>query len=128
MAEHPETGNTRSNDDSEKPRLAPASATSLRVVGAVIIGAVLVVPFYFSRKSADPNISKTVGLIGTHDLVQHIAVMQDFDKVLRSGVLYPRWLPDINNGYGTAWSNFYPPVFFYLSSLFNAVLKDWGVT
>jgi hypothetical protein len=128
MAEHSETGNPRPNKDFEKSSLSPALANLLRVLGAVIIGAVLVVPFYFSRKSADPNISKSVGLIGTHDLVQHIAVMQDFDKVLRSGVLYPRWLPDINNGYGTAWSNFYPPVFFYLSSLFNAVLKDWGVT
>jgi len=43
--------------------------------------------------------------------------MEDFDKVLRSGVMYPRWLPNLNKGYGSAWPNFESPV---LSSWINS--------
>jgi hypothetical protein len=67
-------------------------------------------------------------MIDTHDMAQHLAVMQQFDKVLKTGVAYPRWLPDANNGYGLAWTNFYPPGFYYLTSLANAVINDWAYT
>jgi len=128
MQEHLESSNPGSVESSKKSRHAPALAKALWVLAAIVIGTAIVVPFYFSGKSVDPKVSRISGFINTHDLIQHIAVMQDFDKVLRAGVLYPRWLPDINNGYGIAWANFYPPAFFYLSSLFNAVFNDWGVT
>jgi hypothetical protein len=57
-------------------------------------------------------------------MAQHLAVMEQFDIVLKTGVLYPRWLPDINNGYGLPWTNFYPPGFYYLTSLINSALND----
>lgn len=128
MQERLESSKPASVESSSESTHAPALAKSLWVLASIVIGTTIVVPFYFTNKSDNPKVSRILGFISTHDLVQHIGVMQDFDKVLRSGVLYPRWLPDINNGYGTPWANFYPPVFFYLSSLFNAVLTDWGVT
>src|SRR5712692_8935351 len=103
MQEHLESSNPGSVESSKKSRHAPALAKSLWVLAAIVIGTAIVVPFYFSGKSVDPKVSRISGFINTHDLIQHIAVMQDFDKVLRAGVLYPRWLPDINNGHGTAW-------------------------
>jgi uncharacterized membrane protein len=55
----------------------------------------------------------------------HLHTMEQFDKVLRSGVIYPRWVPDINHGYGILTLIYYPPGFFYLTSAFNAILNDW---
>ena len=128
MQERLESSNAGSVESSRESRHTPVLAKSLWVLASIVIGTTIVVPFYFANKSDNPKVSRILGFIGTHDLVQHIAVMQDFDKVLRSGVLYPRWLPDINNGYGIAWANFYPPMFFYVSSLSNSVFNDWGVT
>lgn len=99
----------------------------LIVLAALCVGAVVTAPFYFSNKQLIPG--GTILLpIHTHDMAQHLAVMAQFDKVLRSGVLYPRWLPDVNRGYGLAWTNFYPPGLYYLSSLLNLVARDWMKT
>jgi 6-pyruvoyl-tetrahydropterin synthase related domain len=91
------------------------------VLGALIAGTVMASPFFVHRGSG----GKGLWMVSTHDMVQHLAVMKDFDRVLKSGTLYPRWLPDINNGYGIPWMNFYPPGFYYVASLVNAVLNDW---
>jgi uncharacterized membrane protein len=91
------------------------------VLGALIAGTVIASPFFVHRRSG----GKGLWMVGTHDMVQHLAVMKDFDRVLAAGTLYPRWLPDINNGYGIPWMNFYPPGFYYIASLVNAVLNDW---
>lgn len=99
----------------------------LIVLAALIAGAVLAAPFYFSHNEVTPN-GKVSKAIHTHDLAQHLAVMEQFDKMLRSGVLYPRWLPDVNKGYGLAWTNFYPPGFYYVTSLVNIVASDWMTT
>src|SRR5262245_51518690 len=82
---------------------------------------ILSTPFFVHRDAG----GVALRMISTHDLIQHHAVLKDFDKVLRSGILYPRWLPDINNGYGIPWMNFYPPGFYYLASLLNSALNDW---
>jgi hypothetical protein len=58
-------------------------------------------------------------------MAEHLIVMEQFDKVLRSGVMYPRWLPDLNKGYGSAWPNFYPPGFYYLTSAVHIIFADW---
>src|ERR1700738_1548592 len=103
---------------------APARTWTRRafiVLGALIAGTVMASPFFVHRGPGGASL----WMISTHDMVQHLAVMKDFDRVLKSGTLYPRWLPDINNGYGIPWMNFYPPGFYYLASLVNAVLNDW---
>ncbi len=90
-----------------------------------VVGFIIASPFFLSRSN---SVSGSVTMLATHDMVQHLAVMQDFDKVLKSGVFYPRWLPDINNGYGIPWMNYYPPGFYYLSSFVHTFLSEWKAT
>lgn len=87
----------------------------------VLVCAIIAAPFFYSN-SAQPG---QVEIRQTKDMGIHLAVMGQFDKVLRSGVVYPRWLPDVNYGYGNAWPNFYQPGFYYLTSLINAVTDNW---
>src|SRR5215208_8498701 len=94
------------------------------VLGALIASSIIVSPFFLSR-SEKTSSGMALRVAQTHDLVQHLAVMKDFDAVLKSGHLYPRWLPDYNKGYGGPWMDFYPPGFYYLTSLVNLVTNDW---
>ncbi|HXU34809.1 MAG TPA: 6-pyruvoyl-tetrahydropterin synthase-related protein [Blastocatellia bacterium] len=91
----------------------------------LLLSMAVVAPFYLSRHKLGASDREGLRVISTHDMPSHLNVMQQFDKVLRSGVLYPRWLPDINRGYGIATMNFYPPGFYYLTSLINAIVGDW---
>jgi len=59
------------------------------------------------------------GLFPTHDGEYHVIRFYEFDKVLRSGVLYPRWAPDLNNGFGTPLFNYVYPLPNYFSSFFH---------
>lgn len=88
---------------------------------AVLLSAAIAAPFFYSNSSEPGQIE----IRQTKDMAIHLAVMEQFDKVLRSGAVYPRWLPDINYGYGNAWPNFYQPGFYYLTSLFHAVTDSW---
>jgi hypothetical protein len=103
----------------------PALVRVLFIAIPLLLSTAAVAPFYLSRHKIGASGSEGLRIISTHDIASHLTVMQQFDKVLRSGVLYPRWLPDINRGYGIATMNFYPPGFYYLTSLVNAVVKDW---
>ena len=98
---------------------------ALLVLAALVTATAIVVPFYVSRYRSYPIATR---LPKTHDMAQHLAVMEQFDKVLRAGSLYPRWLPDANNGYGLAWTNYYPPAFYYLTSLINLAVDNWVYT
>jgi len=40
------------------------------------------------------------GIPPTHDAEYHIMRFSQFYKVLSDGILYPRWAPDFNNGFG----------------------------
>ena len=91
----------------------------------LIVGISAVVPFYFSRYDESPGGARVRRLILTHDLWMHLHTMEQFDNVLRSGVIYPRWVADINHGYGILTLIYYPPGFFYLTSAVNAVVGDW---
>ena len=98
------------------------------IAAAVAIAALTVAPFFLHISSTPSGRAVTLRLLSTHDLNEHLVVMEQFDKSLRSGVLYPRWLPDVNGGYGNAWTNFYPPLFYYLASAIHAVVGDWAAT
>lgn len=100
----------------------------LIVAVAFIAGAAIVAPFYLSRLGRLPDGSRAWRLITTHDLPNYIPMMEQFDKVLRSGDVYPRWDPEFNLGYGTATANFYPPGTFYITSLINAAINNWTIT
>ena len=56
------------------------------------------------------------GLPYIDDMVFHSFQANQFDRAIRDGVFYPRWIPDANNGYGSANFIFYAPLSYYLVS------------
>ena len=48
-----------------------------------------------------------------------------FDRAIRDGVLYPRWMPDFNSGFGYPFFNIYPPGAFYLGEAFHLLGLDF---
>src|SRR5215510_2619588 len=101
---------------------------ALLIVGALLLGATVVGPFYLARIERAADGSRIWRTITTHDLPNYMPMMEQFDKVLRSGVFYPRWTPDFDAGYGSAHGNFYPPGTFYLTSLINVIVDNWFLT
>lgn len=98
------------------------------VAGAVLMAALTVAPFFVRIEHRASGRKLSLGLQSTHDLTAHLGAMEQFDKSLRSGVLYPRWQPDINGGYGNAFTNFYPPIGYYITSIIHTVVDDWVAT
>jgi len=98
------------------------------VAGAVLMAALTVAPFFVRIEHTASGRELRLGLLSTHDLTAHLGAMEQFDKSLRSGVLYPRWQPDINGGYGNAFTNFYPPIGYYVTSAIHTVVDDWVAT
>jgi len=60
----------------------------------------------------------------THDGLIHMHRIRALADALRAGVLYPRWFPDYNFGYGYPLLNYYPPLFYYPSALLNLAGLD----
>ena len=106
-------------------RVSPLLLRGVFVVVVSLVSAALVAPFYMARHKADPVSGQTSRLLSTHDMAAHFGVMESFDKMLRAGIAYPRWLADMNRGYGSATTNYYPPGFYYLTSLVNLVFGNW---
>jgi uncharacterized membrane protein len=59
------------------------------------------------------------GFIPTHDAEYHIIRLWQFDKVFRSGILIPRWAPDLNNGLGVPIFQFFYPLPNYIGETFH---------
>ena len=93
-------------------------------VAALAIGAAVVAPYFFSH-STYVNGKQEYQMILTHDLTNHYFYMDQFEKGVRSGEIYPRWFSEANNGYGITVMNFYPPGFYYTTTLVHAVFNDW---
>src|SRR3990172_3372539 len=55
------------------------------------------------------------GIPNTHDLVHHLTRLVEFDSSIASGILYPRWAPDLGLSYGNPIFNFYPPLSYYMA-------------
>lgn len=111
--------------DKPSKRLNPNAAKTIVAAVVLIIGLAVAAPFYFSRSEQSPGGARVRYLITTHDLWMHLHTMEQFDKDLRSGVLYPRWVADINHGYGILTLIYYPPGFYYLTSAIHVVVPDW---
>lgn len=54
-----------------------------------------------------------------HDSDRHIVWAAQFADSLSAGVLYPRWLPDVNAGLGNPTFVFYGPLLYYVAALFR---------
>ncbi len=59
------------------------------------------------------------GIPPTHDGEYHVMRFHQFSKVLGEGILYPRWAPDFNNGFGVPLFNYVYPLPNYFSSFFH---------
>ncbi|MGF1479235.1 MAG: hypothetical protein ACFB4I_07055 [Cyanophyceae cyanobacterium] len=59
------------------------------------------------------------GLNGQADMPTHVTWLQHFSKQFAEGIWYPRWLAGTNYGYGSPTFVFYPPLVYYLGSLFK---------
>jgi hypothetical protein len=55
---------------------------------------------------------------GGHDFFFHRLNTHYFQEQLAAGQLYPRWLPKMNAGLGSPVMYFYPPLPYYINSLF----------
>ena len=97
---------------------------AVAAVVALAISAAAVAPFFFGH-SVELGGKKEYLLLATHDLSNHFLFMQNFANSLHQGDLYPRWFGDANKGYGIAVMNYYPPGFYYLTTLLGTIFKDW---
>lgn len=61
-----------------------------------------------------------VGFFTIHDDEQ-IGRLQQMFLVLSQGQIPPRWIPDLGFGYGYPLFNFYPPLVYYVGSLFHVI-------
>jgi uncharacterized membrane protein len=55
----------------------------------------------------------------SHEGVRYFVLLDQFLAALRHGFAYPRWLPELNGGYGYPTFIYYQPGFFFLASLFR---------
>ncbi len=59
------------------------------------------------------------GFIPTHDGEYHLVRFFEFEKMLKSGYLFPRWAPGLNSGYGVPLFNFHYPLPNYLGVFYH---------
>ncbi len=61
------------------------------------------------------------GIPPTHDGEYHVLRFTQFYKVLSDGILYPRWAPDFNNGFGIPLFSYNYPLPNYLACIFHII-------
>jgi uncharacterized membrane protein len=59
------------------------------------------------------------------DLSHHYRLALGFFESIKGGDVYPSWLSFTNDGYGDPSVRVYPPVLYYLLSLFRLITGDW---
>ncbi|MEN3335043.1 MAG: hypothetical protein V7641_4408 [Blastocatellia bacterium] len=121
----------KSNDEMNGGAL-PASRPmklyfALGLLAALALSAVVVAPYFFTQTMLIGGKQEYVPIL-THDLTNHFFYMDQFQAGMRSGVLYPRWFANANNSYGIAVMNFYPPGFYYTTTLVNTFFDNWHTT
>lgn len=87
------------------------------ITGLFIKYSSLLLVLFFAVLSAFPLMHS--GLPPTHDGEYHVIRFYEFDKALRDGNLYPRWAPDLNNGFGVPLFNFVYPLPNYVASFLH---------
>lgn len=65
----------------------------------------------------------TPGLPATHEGYRYLLLSDWFADALASGVWYPRWLPEMNGGFGYPQFVFYQPAYFFLNALVSLVAE-----
>lgn len=62
---------------------------------------------------------------GAHDARHAVYFLFEFDRVLRDGILYPRWFADMTYGYGYPLFNIYGPLAFYIGEFLHLLGADF---
>ncbi len=62
---------------------------------------------------------------GAHDARHSVYFLVQFDSAIRDGILYPRWMPDFNFGYGYPFFNIYSPGAFYVGEALHLLGLDF---
>lgn len=59
------------------------------------------------------------GFIPTHDGEYHLIRFWQFDKNIKKGIFFPRWAPDLDNGFGVPLFSFFYPFPNYSAEVFH---------
>ena len=86
---------------------APWLRTVAGAGGAALLGLVAVLPLLAARPTRSVD-----GLL-------HLYRQVEFQHCLAQGALFPRWTPDLMQGYGFPLFNFYPPLAYYVTALWH---------
>lgn len=78
----------------------------------------LVLALVMALVAAAPFLTRP-GLPRQTDAELHVYRAAELGHVLRAGVFYPRWAPDLYFGYGYPIFNYYAPFTYYLANLFD---------
>jgi hypothetical protein len=54
----------------------------------------------------------------------HLLRLTQLDHLLRQGIFYSRWAPDMAQGYGFPFFNFYAPLAYYLAELVSLLVQN----
>jgi hypothetical protein len=91
----------------------------------VLVSVLAVVPFFLMGQPFPGGSRWDLRMPDTHDIWLNFDQMRDFYQGLAAGELYPRWEEDTNYGFGAPTTCFYPPGFYYLTSLLYPLFHDW---
>ncbi len=78
----------------------------------------LLLAFVMALVAAAPFLTRP-GLPRETDTELHVYRAAELGHILRDGVFYPRWAPDLYFGYGYPIFNYYAPGTYYLANLFD---------
>lgn len=76
-----------------------------------------IIVVFFGFIAGFPLLQK--GLPPTHDGEYHIVRFYEFYQILQDGNWYPRWAPDLNNGFGVPLFNYVYPLPNYIASFLH---------
>lgn len=62
--------------------------------------------------------------VNSHDAFSQFNLYKSFSHQVWLGELYPRWLFEMNDGFGSPTFFFYPPIAYYATTLFSLVLGE----
>lgn len=63
-------------------------------------------------------------LVCSDDISFHLLRVVQLEALLRQGVIFSRWAPDMGLGYGVPFFNFYAPLAYYVPALLNLIGLD----
>ena len=88
------------------------SSNTIHICIIVMFGLIATIPVMSSR------------ILYGHDILYHLAFSKSFLEQFWNGDLYPRWMLQMNNGFGSPSFFFYPPIPYYFTSLFNPFFSN----